>query len=220
MQKIYGAEYSSFGNDFVLLSDYVPDVILEIRYFSTYNFIGERIDGYDEPCAILTKAAASALKSVSDELNTQGYRLKIFDAYRPTRAVSHFARWAEDEKDLRMKKYFYPDVNKSELFEIGYIMRKSGHSRGSTVDLTLFDMSSGREVSMGSPFDYFGKRSHTEFLKHLTDEEIKNRFFLRDTMMKHGFEPLAEEWWHFTMKNEPFPDTYFDFPVSASSLAD
>ena len=204
--------------DFVLLSDIVPGIIQEIRYFSTYNFIGERIAGYEEPVAILSRPAAIALKSVSDDLAAQGLALKIFDAYRPTRAVDRFAQWAEDETDLRMKRYFYPDVNKHDLFSLGYIARRSGHSRGSTVDLTLFDMAKGRERSMGSPFDYFGKRSHTEFLKHLTDEEIENRFFLRDTMVDHGFVPIDEEWWHFTLRDEPYPDTYFDFPVRADAL--
>lgn len=200
--------------DFVLLADAVPDILQEIRYYSGYNFIGQRIDGYLAPCAILSRRAAEQLKKVSDHLGRHGYRLKIFDAYRPVRAVEHFVRWAEDETDLRMKRYFYPDVNKRDLFDLGYIARRSGHSRGSTVDLTLLDMHTGREVSMGSPFDYFGKRSHTEFLKHLTPEEIRNRFFLRDIMCEYDFVPIPEEWWHFTLRSEPFPDTYFDFPVS------
>lgn len=204
--------------NFTLISDVVPDVIQEIRYFSSYNFIGERIAGYEEPVAILSRPAAEALKKVSDDLSEIGFRLKIFDAYRPVRAVDHFVRWAGDENDLRMKPYFYPDVDKANLFDLGYIAYRSGHSRGSTVDLTLLNMKTGREVSMGSPFDYFGKRSRTEFLKHLTEEEIQNRFFLRDTMVKHGFLPYEAEWWHFTLKDEPFPDTYFDFPVSAAAL--
>ena len=209
---------NSEDKGFVVLADAVPDIIQEIRYYSTYNFIGDPIDGYDEPIAVLTAAAAKALKAVSDDLIPMGYRLKIFDAYRPTAAVDHFIRWAEDADDLRMKKFFYPDVEKADLFEIGYIARKSSHSRGSTVDLTLFDMASGREISMGSPFDYFGKRSHTEFLKHLTDEEIQNRFFLRDIMVSHGFTTMAEEWWHFTLADEPYPDTYFNFPVSRDAV--
>ena len=204
--------------NFTLISDVVPDVIQEIRYFSSYNFIGERIAGYEEPVAILSRPAAEALKKVSDDLSEIGFRLKIFDAYRPVRAVDHFVRWAGDENDLRMKPYFYPDVDKANLFDLGYIAYRSGHSRGSTVDLTLLNMKTGREVSMGSPFDYFGKRSRTEFLKHLTEEEIRNRFFLRDTMVKHGFLPYEAEWWHFTLKDEPFPDNYFDFPVSAAAL--
>lgn len=213
-------EREQIREHFVLLSDVVPDAIQEIRYYTTYNFIGEKIDGYDEPCAILTKEAAAALKKVSDELIEKGYRLKIFDTYRPKRAVDHFVRWAEDENDIRMKKYFYPDVDKRDLFEIGYIARRSGHSRGSTVDLTLFEMASGKEMDMGSPFDYFGKRSHASFIRYLTVEQIKHRLFLRDTMVKYGFETLEEEWWHFTLKNESFPDTYFDFPNRTSVIKD
>ena len=204
--------------DFVLLSSVIPGIIQDIRYFSTYNFIGERIDGYEQPCAILSRPAAKALKEVSDDLFQIGFCLKVFDAYRPARAVAHFVRWAEDADDLKMKSYFYPDVDKKDLFRLGYIAERSGHSRGSTVDLTLFDMAKGKEVSMGSPFDYFGKRSHTEFLAHLTEEEIDNRYFLRSTMVKHGFRPIEEEWWHFTLENEPYPNTYFDFPVNAGEV--
>lgn len=211
-------EKSMKQNDFVLLSDMIPDIIQDIRYFSGYNFIGDPIDGYEDPIAILTVKAAEALKNAASAFKESGYLLKIFDAYRPVRAVEHFIRWAEDEKDLRMKPYFYPDVSKSDLFRIGYIARRSSHSRGSTVDLTLFDMKTGKEISMGSPFDYFGKRSHTEFLKHLTDEEIDNRFYLRDTMLQYGFQPIDEEWWHFTLRDEPFPDTYFDFPVNINAI--
>lgn len=206
------------NGDFVLLTDVIPDVIQEIRYFSTYNFIGERIDGYEEPCAILSRPAALALKKVSDELRKQGYLLKIFDTYRPKSAVDHFVRWAEDENDLRMKPYFYPDVDKRDLFKIGYIARRSGHSRGSTVDLTLFEMASGKEMDMGSPFDYFGKRSHASFIRYLSVPQIKNRLLLRNAMVRGGFETIEEEWWHFTLKNEPYPDTYFDFPVRADSV--
>lgn len=201
---------------FVSLTDIVPEAILEIRYYSSFNFVGERIDGYDLPIAVLTKETAKALKKVSDELLTKDCRLKIFDAYRPARAVAHFVRWAEKTDDLRMKPYFYPDVEKEDLFQIGYIAKKSGHSRGSTVDLTLFDMKKGREMNMGSPFDYFGKRSHADFTKHLSEPEIQNRLFLRETMLRHGFTTLEEEWWHFTLLDEPYPDTYFDFPLSAA----
>lgn len=201
---------------FVLLADAVPDVIQEIRYYSTYNFVGERIDGYEEPCAILTKEAASALKEVSDEVKAMGYRLKVYDAYRPQAAVDHFARWAEDTSDTRMKAYFYPEVDKSRLFDQGYIGRKSGHSRGSTVDLTLFDMKTGKEVDMGGTFDYFGQRSHPDYQGDLTAEQAGNRKRLRKVMMDHGFRPLSTEWWHFTLEGEPYPNTYFTFPVSSS----
>ena len=200
---------------FVLLSDVVPDVIQEIRYFSTYNFVGERIDGYEQPCALLTREAAEALKKVSDDLKQQGYRLKIFDAYRPQKAVSHFVRWAENISDTRMKKYFYPEVDKRNLFSEGYIAEKSGHSRGSTLDLTLFDMETEKEVDMGGTFDHFGIESHPDY-KKITEQQFKNRMILRDAMVKHGFKPLDTEWWHFTLKNEPYPNTYFTFPVNSA----
>ena len=198
---------------FVVLAEVVPDIIQEIRYYSTYNFVGDRIDGYEMPCALMTREAAEALKKVSDDLKKQGYRLKIFDAYRPQMAVSHFVRWAEDIRDKRMKKYFYPKVDKTKLFEQGYIAAKSGHSRGSTVDLTLFDMATEKEVDMGGTFDYFGKLSHPDY-KGITQTQFKNRMILRKAMIKHGFRPLEEEWWHFTLENEPYPDTYFTFPVT------
>ena len=197
---------------FVLLSDYVPAIVQEIRYYSTYNFIGDRIDGYEEPCAILTRQAARALKSVSNEMLVRGYRLKIFDAYRPAGAVKHFVLWGIEDTDIRMKPYFYPDLDKEELFMRGYIASKSSHSRGSTVDLTLLDMKTGKEVDMGGTFDWFGRESHPDY-KDITKEQFANRMLLREIMLAHGFKPIAEEWWHFTLKNEPYPDTYFDFPV-------
>ncbi len=205
---------------FVLLSDAVPDAILEIRYYSTYNFVGDRIDGYYEPCALLTREAAAALRKVSDEVKLHGYRLKIFDAYRPQMAVDHFVRWAKDIGDTRMKSYFYPEIDKSRLFHEDYIMEKSGHTRGSTVDLTLFDMRTGKEVDMGGTFDYFGELSHPDYRGNLTQTQIANRQFLRDVMIKHGFKPLYSEWWHFTLANEPYPDTYFEFPISSADFAD
>ena len=202
------------ASGFVVLSEAIPDAILEIRYYSTYNFVGDRINGYEEPCALLTKEAAKALRAVSDELVAKGYRLKIYDAYRPQRAVTHFVNWAEDTGDTRMKKYFYPKLDKSVLFAQGYIAKKSGHSRGSTVDLTLFDMNTEKEVDMGGTFDYFGEESHPDY-RGVTTQQYANRMILREAMLAHGFKPLAEEWWHFTLKNEPYPDTYFDFPVNA-----
>ena len=205
------------SSDFVLLSEAVPDAILEIRYYSTYNFVGDRIEGYEEPCALLTKEAASALKEVSDELVQKGYRLKIFDAYRPQKAVTHFMEWAKDTDDTRMKEYFYPELDKSVLFDQGYIAEKSGHSRGSTVDLTLFDMKLEKEVDMGGTFDYFGELSHPDY-DQITEEQYANRMILREAMLAHGFKPLEEEWWNFTLENEPFPDTYFTFPVNSNSI--
>lgn len=202
---------------FVLLSDYVPGIIQDIRYFSTYNFIGERIDGYEEPCALLTIEAARALKAVSNEMMVRGYRLKVFDAYRPACAVKHFVLWGIEDQDVRMKEYFYPDLEKQELFAKGYIAKMSGHSRGSTIDLTLLDMKTGKEVDMGSPFDLFSEISHPG-CKDVTDEQYENRMILQNEMVRNGFIPIDCEWWHFTLEDEPFPDTYFEFPVSADYL--
>lgn len=198
---------------FVLVSEVVPDAILEIRYFSTYNFVGERISGYNEPIALLTKEAASALKEASDDLLQQGYYLKVYDAYRPQSAVEHFKTWALDLEDTKMKAYFYPEVDKSILFAQGYIASRSGHSRGSVVDVTLVDRTTGKDVDMGSPFDYFGEISHPGHMAGLTKEQINNRNILRDTMLAHGFKAINTEWWHFGLEDEPYPNTYFDFPV-------
>jgi len=205
------------ASGFVLLSDYVPQIIQEIRYFSTYNFIGDRIDGYEEPVALLTKEAARALKTVSSEMNVKGYRLKIFDAYRPETAVRHFILWGIEDADVRMKPYFYPDVEKQALFSEGYIARRSSHSRGSTVDLTLLDMKTGKEVDMGGPFDLFSAVSHPDY-RGITEEQYDNRMFLREAMLRNGFLPIDCEWWHFTLRDEPYPDSYFSFPVAQDSL--
>ena len=202
---------------FVLISDYVPGVIQEIRYHSTYNFVGERIDGYEEPVALITIEAARALKSVANEMNVQGYRLKIFDAYRPLCAVKHFVLWGIEDQDIRMKPYFYPDLQKQELFSGGYIASRSSHTRGSTVDLTLLDMTTGKELDMGSPFDLFSGISHPDS-RQVTDEQYANRMTLQSVMVRNGFEPIDCEWWHFTLQDEPYPDTYFEFPVTRDSL--
>ena len=202
---------------FVVLADAVPLVVQEIRYYSTYNFIGDRIDGYEEPLALLTKEAARALKAVSNEMLVQGYRLKIFDAYRPACAVKHFVMWGLEDQDIRMKPYFYPDLEKQALFAEGFIASRSSDSRGSTVDLTLLDMRTGREVDMGSPFDLFSEVSHPDY-RGITEEQVENRMMLQRVMVRCGFAPLDCEWWHFTLENEPFPDTYFAFPVSADYL--
>ncbi len=218
---------------FVNITDVVPDVILEIRYYGTYNFVGTRIDGYLQPVALLTKEAADSLKAVSDDVIAQGYRLKIYDAYRPQMGVDHFVRWAADIADTAMKPYFYPDLDKSVLFDQEYIMEKSGHTRGSTVDLTLFDMATEKELDMGGTFDWFGEESHPDYCgnienneytgitetqkakgeKPITEQQFRNRMILREAMLRHGFKPLESEWWHFTLKNEPYPNIYFTFPV-------
>ena len=215
------AEYSSArimdSSGFVLLADYVPQIIQEIRYHSSYNFIGERIDGYEDPCALLTIEAARALKEVSHELLVQGYRLKVFDAYRPARAVKHFVLWGIEDQDIRMKQYFYPALEKQELFAKGYIAKLSSHSRGSAVDVTLLDMKSGKELDMGSPFDLFDEISHPD-CRDISEQQFNNRMILQHAMLRGGFKPLACEWWHFCLDKEPYPDIYFDFPISVAYL--
>ncbi len=224
-------EESNDTSAFVTLTDVVPDAILEIRYFGTYNFVGTRIDGYLEPTALMTREAADSLRAVSDDVKELGYRLKIYDAYRPQQAVDHFVRWAADMDATEMKPYFYPDLTKRVLFPRQYICERSGHTRGSTVDLTLFDMETEKEVDMGGTFDWFGPESHPDFCgnpetgtytgdnhasptgRSITPEQFTNRMILRGAMLRHGFKPMTTEWWHFTLKDEPFPDTYFNFPV-------
>ncbi|MBQ0024453.1 MAG: M15 family metallopeptidase [Bacteroidales bacterium] len=205
-------ESDAVPQGFVRITDVVPDVLLEIRYFSTYNFVGKRIDGYERPVALCTREAADALKQVSDDALSLGYRLKIYDAYRPQRAVDHFVRWGADASDTLMRRNFYPDVPRDSLFELGYICEKSSHSRGSTVDLTLFDTRTQKEADMGGVFDWFGPLSAPDS-PDVTAEQHANRMLLRELMLKHGFNPYEAEWWHFTLKDEPYPDTYFDHPV-------
>ena len=217
MRTEYKNDLTMDPSGFVLLADYVPQIVQEIRYYSTYNFIGDRIDGYEEPCALLTIEAARALKAVSSELIVQGYRLKVFDAYRPACAVKHFVLWGIEDQDIRMKPYFYPELEKQELFAKGYIAKQSSHSRGSAVDLTLLDMKSGKELDMGGPFDLFSERSHPDY-RGISAEQYDNRMILRRAMLRNGFRPIDCEWWHFALNNEPYPDTYFNFPVSSAYL--
>ena len=205
------------SSGFVLLADFVPGIVQEIRYYSTYNFIGDRVDGYEQPVALLRVEAARALKAVAGEVNAQGYRLKVFDAYRPACAVKHFVLWGIEDLHLRMKPYFYPDIEKQELFKQGYIASQSSHSRGSAVDLTLLDMRTGREVDMGSPFDLFSEVSHPDS-RAVTQKQYDNRMFLQRAMTRNGFKPIDCEWWHFSLRDEPCPDTYFEFPVSEQYL--
>ena len=200
-------------SDFVVLADVVPDIIQEIRYYTTYNFIGRRIPGYDEPVALLTRRAADSLKAVSDELVAKGYRLKVFDAYRPRKAVRYFVEWSRHPADTLMKRYFYPEVNKANVFELGYVSPRSAHSLGATIDLTLFSMETEREVDMGGTYDFFGEVSHQSYTRTLTPEQLGHRRLLRDAMLRHGFRPVPSEWWHYTLRNEPYPDRSFDFDV-------
>ena len=204
--------FSDDASGFVSVGEAIPDVILEIRYYSTFNFIGDRIDGYERPVALLTAEAAARLKEVSGEMLSKGYRLKIYDAYRPRMAVDRFVRWAKDAADVRMKPYFYPDLDKAALIPGGYIAECSGHSRGSAVDLTLFDMRAQKDLDMGGPFDFFGELSHSDY-RGITKEQFAHRMILRGAMLARGFVPLSGEWWHFSLADEPYPDTYFTFPV-------
>ena len=228
-------------DDFVALRSVDPTIIQEMRYFTPHNFVGEPIDGYEQPICILTRPAAEALHQAQLKLRPQGYTLKVYDCYRPQRAVDHFVRWAEDLDDQTMKGEFYPDVDKTRLFEDGYIAEKSGHSRGSTMDLTIVKLPAeptrpyvpgeplvpcyapqserfpDNSVDMGTGYDCFDTLSHT-LDPRIQGEQRANRLLLKGTLEDLGFVNLAEEWWHFTFKPELYPDTYFDFPVAASSL--
>ena len=197
---------------FVYVSEFVPDALLDIRYYSSYNFVGVRVDGYRAPVAILARPAARALVRAAYLARECGYILRIFDGYRPQASVDHFVRWAKDQDDKSTKDIFYPDVDKSGLFAKGYIMEKSGHTRGSTVDLTLVDIMTGKEIDMGSPFDFFGPVSH-HGATGVSSEQAQNRKILKSIMQMAGFIPYEKEWWHYTLMNEPYPDVYFNFFV-------
>lgn len=198
--------------NFVYVDQVIPDIVLDMRYADSNNFIGKPIKGYLQPKAILTKPATEALKKVQAELENHGYCLKIFDAYRPQRAVNHFIEWAKMPGDTLMKNQYYPEVPKKELFNLGYVASRSGHSRGSTLDLTMINMKSGKEVDMGGTYDFFGEISHHNY-PNITSKQKKHRELLKKTMTKYGFRPYAKEWWHYTFQQEPFPNTYFDFVV-------
>lgn len=200
---------------FVDAGEIVPGLVVEMRYAGEHNFVGRRIDGYRRRLCLLTGQAAKALAEVQRDLAEDALGLKVFDCYRPSRAVTHFVRWAENLADERGKAEFYPDVNKRDLFKDGYIAARSSHSRGSTVDITLVRLEDGQpaaELDMGTPFDFFSKRSWLED-KSVNAQAQANRALLAAAMAKRGFKPYDQEWWHYTLAEEPFPDTYFDFPV-------
>ncbi|MBN8964388.1 MAG: M15 family metallopeptidase [Rhizobiales bacterium] len=197
---------------FVDVSSVAPGLIVEARYATAHNFVGVPIDGYDRPLCYLTRPAAEALALVMSDLEAKGLALKLYDCYRPTRAVAHFVRWARDLGDTRMKAEFYPHVEKNTLFRDGYIASRSGHSRGSTVDLTLVRRADGATLDMGTPFDFFSPRSWPSD-RQVSAEARANRMLLAQAMRQRGFAPYDKEWWHFTLRREPYPQTYFDFPV-------
>ena len=206
------AKQRNLPEGFVYLDETIPDALFDIRYASDYNFVGAVIDGYNAPLAILSEPASEALKAVNEELKESGRVLLVYDAYRPVKAVDHFKRWAQDSEAIAMKDVFYPNVDKSQVFKLGYVASKSGHSRGSTVDLTLADMVTGVPEDMGSPYDFFGDIS-SHGTKEITAEQTANRELLKKTMVKHGFRPYNKEWWHYTLNDEPYPKKYFDFDV-------
>jgi zinc D-Ala-D-Ala dipeptidase len=190
----------------------IPDAKYDIRYFTDDNFVGTRVDGYLAPVAILTEEALEALKDAADELRGKGYGIIVFDGYRPQKAVDHFVRWARDPADTLTKQKYYPEVDKADLFTKGYVAERSGHTRGSTIDLSLYDLETGEEVDMGSGFDLFGPPSH-HGSDLVTPEQAANRILLKETMERHGFLPYSREWWHYRLDDEPYPDTFFDFDV-------
>lgn len=200
---------------FVDAATIVPGLELDIRYFGDDNFVGRPIDGYEAPLCLLTREAAAALAAVQAELADFGLGLKVFDCYRPSRAVAHFVRWAQDLTDQAQKERYYPRVDKTQLFADGYIAERSGHSRGSTIDLTLIDLATREELDMGGPYDFFDTISWPSE-PSITPAQRANRMLLQSVMRAHGFRPYDKEWWHFTLNGEPFPETYFDFPVAPS----
>jgi len=204
--------FAQLPDGFVYVKDVIKDIKVELRYYSTNNFIGKPIDGYKANKLIISKNAADALKKVQDELEAKRLCLKVFDAYRPQRAVNHFMRWAKKNNDTINKHHFYPNVKKKDLFKKGYIASRSGHSRGSTLDVTIIDNISGKELDMGSSYDFFGRQSWVNY-EDITKTQKANRQLLQAVMIKNGFINYPKEWWHFTLRNEPFPETYFDFVV-------
>jgi zinc D-Ala-D-Ala dipeptidase len=199
---------------FADIASVAPGVVVEMRYFGEDNFVGRRIDGYDAPVCLLTRQAADALAAAQARLAPFGLGLKVFDCYRPARAVAHFVRWANDAADLLRKDDYYPEIDKAHLFELGYIAERSGHSRGSTVDLTLVDLATGAELDMGTGWDLFSPLSWP-LDASMTPAQRAHRMLLQSVLVEQGFRPYDKEWWHFTLRNEPFPQTYFDFPVRA-----
>ena len=205
-------ELFQLPKEFVYAKELIPTLRSDLRYYSSNNFIGKPIDGYIKPKCILTKEAAAALKNVQDELGRLGFGLLIYDAYRPQKAVDQFVKWAEDETDTIMKNRFYPNLNKSELFDKEYIAKKSGHTRGSTVDLTIVSLTTGHILDMGSEYDLFDEKSATDY-PNITRNQRAIRLLLKRRMEKHGFKSHPKEWWHYTLAKEPYPNKYFDFEI-------
>ena len=209
----FAQQKSTLPNGFVYVSDYIPHITVDLKYYSTHNFVGRKIDGYNANKVILSKRATLAVQKAENELNKEGLGLKVFDAYRPQTAVNHFKRWAKDIKDTLMRQEFYPHVDKRDLFKKGFIASKSGHSRGSTIDLTIIDLKTKKELDMGAPFDFFGEESGHDY-QQITTTQKQNRIKLKKIMEKYGFRAYSKEWWHYTLKDEPFKEKYFDFKIN------
>jgi zinc D-Ala-D-Ala dipeptidase len=199
-------------NDFIYLKTLIPTLHEEMRYYTANNFIGRPIRSYLKPVCILTKQAAKALLKVQTRLNKQNLGLKVFDCYRPQMAVDDFYQWSQNAQDQKMKKEYYPRIDKANLFDLNYIAQRSGHTRGSTVDLTIIDLASNTELDMGTPFDFMDPLSHPDN-QEITQKQFQNRQLLSTVMQTFGFNPLKTEWWHFTLQDEPYKNTYFNFPV-------
>ena len=203
---------NNLEDGFVYLKDVDNSIIVDLKYYSTENFTGQYVEGYHSNNAILTKESAVALSNAQDDFNKLGYSLILYDAYRPQTAVDFFVQWSNKLNDTIYKGIYYPNIKKSELFELGYIAYKSGHSRGSTVDVSLIEMSTNKELDMGTIFDYFGVESHT-FFYDISKKQKSNRLILYEIMSNNGFKNYSKEWWHFTLENEPY-QKYFDFLVN------
>ena len=208
----FWASSQNLPDGFVYLSAIDTSIKYDLRYLTDQNFIGSPIEGYQNNVLIVTEKTALALHKIQQAVLKEGFSLQIYDAYRPQQAVDHFVKWATVLEDTLMKHQYYPKVPKSKLFQLGYIASKSGHSRGSTVDLTLVNLTTKQVVDMGSPYDFFGEESHPFYTK-ISTEQRSNRLYLRKVMLEYGFRPYENEWWHFTLVQEPFPNTYFNFPV-------
>ena len=204
---------NNLEDGFVYLKDIDDSIIVDLKYYSSENFTGRFVDGYLANKAILTNEAGISLSNAQKDFNKLGYTLILYDAYRPQSAVDFFVQWSSDLNDTIFKNKYYPDINKSSLFELGYIAYKSGHSRGSTVDITLVEISSGKEIDMGSPYDFFGFESSHDY-ENISITQKNNRKLLLDIMTNNGFSSYSKEWWHYTLIDEPFPTTYFDFTIN------
>lgn len=209
---MYSNSFAQLPEGFVYAKDIIPDLDIELRYFASNNFVGKPIDGYTVNKLIITKQTAQALKLIHEELQNNNLCIKVYDGYRPQQAVNHFMKWARDLNDTINKHTFYPNIEKQNLFKEGYIATKSGHSRGSTLDLTIVDGQTGLPIDMGSTYDFFGEKSWVSH-QNITKKQYTNRQLLQSIMLKHGFRNYPKEWWHFTLRWEPFPDTYFDFLI-------